>query len=113
MWATSRLQFSLRPTVDVLHHKPEQVLVPLVDKVPKVALEELLGAVEEHPGWLYGDGGDLVVRLEVGHHHGQRPAEGALPVEGALELQVLAVPLVLSLKPIGEYGHGPLPICLP
>jgi hypothetical protein len=39
-----------------------------------------------------------VVRLQVGHHHGQGPAEGALPVEGALELEILAVALMFSLK---------------
>ena len=33
--------------VDVLHHEPEQVLVPLKDEVPQVSLEEVLCAVEE------------------------------------------------------------------
>ena len=41
----------LRPAdgggVDVLHHEPEQVLVPLKDEVPQVSLEEVLCAVEE------------------------------------------------------------------
>lgn len=40
----------LRPAdgggVDVLHHEPEQVLVPLKDEVPQVSLEEVLRTVE-------------------------------------------------------------------
>ena len=33
--------------MDVLHHEPEKVLVPLKDEVPQVSLEEVLCAVEE------------------------------------------------------------------
>ena len=33
--------------VDVLHHETKQVLVPLEDEVPQVALEEILCPVEE------------------------------------------------------------------
>ena len=40
----------LRPAdgggVDVLHHEPEHVLVPLEDEVPQVPLEEVLCTVE-------------------------------------------------------------------
>ena len=47
----------LRPAdgggVDVLHHEPEQVLVPLEDEVPQVSLEEVLRTVEEGSRGLY------------------------------------------------------------
>lgn len=33
--------------VDVLHHEPEQILVPLKNEVPKVSFEEVLCSVEE------------------------------------------------------------------
>ena len=36
-----------RGGVDVLHHEPEHVLVPLEDEVPQVPLEEVLCPIEE------------------------------------------------------------------
>ena len=32
--------------VDVLHHEPEQVVVPLEDKVPQISFEEEFRSVE-------------------------------------------------------------------
>ena len=42
-----------RGRVDVLHHEPEHVLVPLEDEVPQVPLEEVLCTVEECSGGLH------------------------------------------------------------
>ena len=81
--------------VHVLYHKPEQVIIPLKDKVPQVSLEEVFCSVEQSPRGLDRHRGDLVLGLEVGDYGGQRAAEGALAVEGTLELEVGAVPLVL------------------
>ena len=70
--------------VQILDQEPEHVAVPFEDKVPKVALAELLCPVEEDAVGPDGDRVDVVVRLEVGHHHGQAALEGALAVERAL-----------------------------
>ena len=86
--------------VHVLYHEPEQVVVPLEDKVPQVSFEEVFCSVEKCPRGLDRDRGDLVLRLKVGHHGGKRASEGTLAVEWALELEVGAVPLVLLL--LGE-----------
>ena len=51
--------------VDVLHHEPEEVVVPLEDEVPEVALVELFGPVEEVPVGLDGDRGHRVLRLQI------------------------------------------------
>lgn len=83
--------------VHVLDHKPEQVVIPLEDKVPQVSLEEVFRPVEQRPRGLDRDRGNLVLGLEVGDHGGQGASEGTLAMEGTLELEVGAVPLVLLL----------------
>ena len=83
--------------VDVLDHEPEHVSVPLKDKVPEVAFGELLGAVKENTAGADGGRVDVVVGPEVGDHHCEGPLERALAVKGALELEVVAAPLVLAL----------------
>jgi len=72
--------------VHVLDHKPEQVVIPLEDKVPQVSLEEVFRPVEQRPRGLNRDRGDLVLGLEVGDHGGQGASEGTLAMEGTLEL---------------------------
>jgi len=44
--------------VDVLHHEPEQVVVPLEDEVPEVSFEEMFSSVEESSAGLNWDWGD-------------------------------------------------------
>ena len=44
---------------------PENVLVPVEDEVPEVALVELFGPVEEVPVGLDGDRGHRVLRLQI------------------------------------------------
>ena len=75
-----------RGGVDVLHHKPEQVVVPLEDEVPEVSFEEMFCSVEESPTGLHWDRGHGVLSLQVGNHCGERAAEGTLAVEGTFEL---------------------------
>ena len=83
--------------VDVLSHEPEQVSVPLKDKVSEVVYDELIGAVPENTAWADGGRVDVVVGPEVGGHHCEGRLERALAVEGALELEVVTAPLVLAL----------------
>jgi len=90
--------------VHAFHHQSENVLVPVEDEVPEVALVELFGPVEEVPVGLDGDRGHRVLRLEVGDDAGEGTAEGALPVERALQVHILALQLVLSLQGQGR-GH--------
>ena len=54
--------------VDVLHHEPEEIVVPLEDEVPEVSFEEMFCSVEKCPAGLDGDRGDGVLSLEVGDH---------------------------------------------
>jgi len=101
-----------RGGVDVFHHEPEQVAVPLEDEVPEISLEEVFCSVEESAAGLHGDRSDGVLGLEVRHHGGERPAEGALTVERTFELEVRTVPLVFLL--LGECvglgaAHGVVP----
>ena len=72
--------------VDVLHHKPEEVVVPLEDEVPEVSFEEMFCSVEQSPTGLHWDRGHGVFSLQVGNHGGERAAEGTLAVEGTFEL---------------------------
>ena len=86
-----------RGGVDVLHHKPEQVVVPLEDEVPKVSFEEMFSSVEKCSTGLDWDRSHGVLSLQVGNHSGQGSAEGTLAVERTFELQVGTVPLVFLL----------------
>ena len=98
--------------VDVLHHEPEQVVVPLEDEVPEVSFEEMFSSVEESPAGLDRYWGDGVLRLQVRHHGGEGAAEGALTVEGTFELEVGTVPLVFLLlgQSVGlSAAHGVVP----
>ena len=72
--------------VDVLHHEPEEVVVPLEDEVPEVSFEEMFCSVEKCPAGLDRHRRDGVLSLQVRNHCGESSAEGTLAVERAFEL---------------------------